>query len=90
MLSIKELRRFCLKTTTIFFGFIASSFPGGAFFSLENAIIMRGISRVPLHRKAPRGHPSASSSMVSSRKLTGRKPSLQEIIADFGSFIQPS
>ncbi len=33
---------------------------------------------------------SASSSMVSSRKLTGRNPSLQEIMADFGFFIQPS
>jgi len=33
---------------------------------------------------------SASSSIVSSRKLTGRNPSLQEIMADFGFFIQPS
>ena len=33
---------------------------------------------------------SASSSMASSRKLTGRNPSLQEIMADLGSFIQPS
>ena len=33
---------------------------------------------------------SASSSKASSRKLTGRKPSLQEIMADLGSFIQPS
>ena len=30
------------------------------------------------------------SSTVSSRKLTGRNPSLQEIMADFGFFIQPS
>ena len=35
-------------------------------------------------------HHSASSSSASSRKLTGRKPSLQEIMADFGFFIQPS
>ena len=33
---------------------------------------------------------SASSSIASSRKLTGRKPSLQEIMADLGSFIHPS
>lgn len=33
---------------------------------------------------------SASSSMASRRKLTGRKPSLQESIADFLFFIQPS
>ena len=31
-----------------------------------------------------------ASSIVSMRKLTGRNPSLQEIIADFGFFIQPS
>ena len=30
------------------------------------------------------------SSTVSMRKLTGRNPSLQEIMADFGFFIQPS
>lgn len=33
---------------------------------------------------------SASVSRASSRKLTGRNPSLQEIIADFLFFIQPS
>lgn len=32
---------------------------------------------------------SASSASVSIRKLTGRKPSLHEIIADFLFFIQP-
>lgn len=31
----------------------------------------------------------ASSSRASTRKLTGRKPSLQESMADLGSFIQP-
>jgi hypothetical protein len=35
-------------------------------------------------------HSAASSSKVSSKKLTGRKPSLQEIIADRLFFIQPS
>ena len=33
---------------------------------------------------------SQASSTASRRKLTGRNPSLQEIMADFGSFIQPS
>ena len=32
---------------------------------------------------------SASASVASSRKLTGRNPSLHEIIADFLFFIQP-
>ena len=31
----------------------------------------------------------ASSSKASIKKLTGRKPSLQEIMADFGFFIHP-
>ena len=35
-------------------------------------------------------HLHASSSIASKRKLTGRKPSLQEIIAERGFFIQPS
>ena len=35
-------------------------------------------------------HGPASSSRASTRKLTGRNPSLQESIADFGFFIQPS
>ena len=39
----------------------------------------------PLLNRSP--YPS---SMTSRRKLTGRKPSLQEIIADLGFFIQPS
>ena len=42
------------------------------------------------HENAPVLFQSASSSIVSSRKLTDRKPSLQEIIADLGFFIQPS
>lgn len=33
---------------------------------------------------------AVQSSIVSKKKLTGRKPSLQEIMADFGFFIQPS
>lgn len=33
---------------------------------------------------------SASSSSASSRKVAGRKPSLQESIAERGFFIQPS
>ena len=36
------------------------------------------------------GCQSAGSSRASRRKLTGRNPSLQEIMADFGFFIQPS
>ena len=47
-----------------------------------------GASKEYLHQY--RRYYSASSSRASSRKLTGRKPSLQEIMAEWGFFIQPS
>ena len=66
----------------------------------SNCIIMRSMAAVPeffskdcRHSVVLTGQSlsaSASSSIVSKRKLTGRNPSLQEIIADFGSFIHPS
>ena len=53
-----------------------------SFFHFSFFIIHYGIGQrqIPIHY----------SSMASSKKLTGRKPSLQEIMADFLFFIQPS
>lgn len=66
----------------------------------KGAVPSEGKKGVPSERKEGRrqcsrisGNPghscTASSSRASRRKLTGLKPSLQEIMADLGFFIQP-
>ena len=56
----------------------------------QNALAKLDLIRICLYLKFYDRKTGASSSVASSKNITGRKPSLQVTIAEFLSFIQPS